>query len=98
MLSVCGVLNSLTSRKNMGRTVFMLLLAMVVVSAFLKLSFPAGGGGGAAPKFVRKEKESLLIHNFKNDLSSNAHMAIFDSDASTGAALQQRQMKEFPVS
>lgn len=97
MLSVCGVFNSLTSRKNMGRTVFMLLLAMVVVSAFLKLSFPAGSGGGAAT-FVRKEKESLLIHNFKNDLSSNAHMAIFDSDASTGAALQQRQMKEFPVS
>ncbi|KAH6829583.1 O-fucosyltransferase family protein [Perilla frutescens var. hirtella] len=93
VLSACGVFNSLTSRKNMGRTVFLLLLAMVVVSAFFKFSFPIGGGG----KIVRTEKESLFIQNFKNDLSSSAHMAVFDSEASTGAALQQRQMKEFPV-
>ncbi|XP_042053331.1 O-fucosyltransferase 19-like [Salvia splendens] len=79
----------LASRKNMGRTVFALLLVAVMVSAYIKLSF----GGN----IVRMEKEILFIHNFKNDFSSNAHMAVFDSEASNGAALQKRQMKEFPV-
>lgn len=100
MLSACGVFNSLTSRKNVGRTVLLLLLIMVVVSAFLKFSFPVGGGGvDDGWKIVRmSEKESLLIQNFKKDLLSKAQMAVFDSDGSAGAAVQQRQMKEFPVS
>ncbi|KAL8526773.1 hypothetical protein ACS0TY_015834 [Phlomoides rotata] len=94
--SACGVFHSLTSRKNMGRTVFLLLLAMVVVSAFLKFNFLVGGGG-AVEKIVRTDKEALFIQNFKNDLSSNAHMAVFDSESSAAGALQKRQMKEFPV-
>lgn len=98
LLSAWGVFNSLTSRKNMGRTVFMFLLVMVVVSAFLKFYFLIGAGGVAGGKIVRTEKEILFIQNFKNDLLSNAHMAVFDSESSSGAALQKRQMKEFPVS
>lgn len=94
VLSACAVFNSLTSRKNMGRTVLVFLLVMMVVSAFVKFS-PGGAGAG---KIVRWEKEVLFIQNFKNDLSSDAHMAVFDSEASNGAALQKRQMKEFPVS
>ncbi|KAL1545590.1 O-fucosyltransferase 19 [Salvia divinorum] len=82
---------SLASRKNMGRTVFTLLLVVVIVSAYIKLFL------GGAGNIVTTEKESLFIHNFKNDFSSNAHMAVFDSEASNGAALRQRQMKEFPV-
>ena len=81
------------SRKNMGRTVFALLLVALMVSVYVKLSLGGGGGGN----IVRTEKEILFIHNFKNDFSSNAHMAVFDSEASNGAALQKRQMKEFPV-
>ncbi|XP_057778080.1 O-fucosyltransferase 19-like [Salvia miltiorrhiza] len=95
VLSACAVFNSLTSRKNMGRTVFVFLLVLMMVSAFMKFSF--GGAVSGAGNIIRTEKEILFIHNFKNDLSSNAHMAVFDSEASNGAALQKRQMKEFPV-
>ncbi|KAI3473172.1 hypothetical protein Pfo_029891 [Paulownia fortunei] len=98
LLSAWEAFKSLTSRKNMGRTVFMFLLVMVVVSAFLKFSFlMVGGGGTAGGKIVRTEKEIFFIQNFKNDLLSNAHRAVFDSESSSGAAVQKRQMKEFPV-
>ncbi|KAG8376984.1 hypothetical protein BUALT_Bualt09G0121100 [Buddleja alternifolia] len=90
---VLFVRGALTSRKNMGRTILMFLLMLVVVSAFLKFSFLMGGGG----KIVRTEKEILFIQNFKNDFSSNAQKAVFDSESSSGVALQKRQMKEFPV-
>ncbi|KAG6427540.1 hypothetical protein SASPL_111786 [Salvia splendens] len=70
----------MTSRKN---ALFVFLLALLIVSAFMKFSFT---------KIVTTDKDFLFIHNFKNDLSSNA---VFDSDAA--AALQKRQMKDFPV-
>ncbi|PIN24871.1 hypothetical protein CDL12_02385 [Handroanthus impetiginosus] len=98
LFSARGAFNSLTSRKNMVRTIFMFLLMMVVVSAFLKFSF--GSGGAAADggvTLVTTEKEALFIHNFKNDLVSNAHKVVLDSESSSGGALQKRQMKEFPV-
>ncbi|KAL1549210.1 O-fucosyltransferase 19 [Salvia divinorum] len=85
VLSGCAVFNCLTSRKNMGRTVLVFLLVLVMVSVFMKFSFT---------KIVRKDKDFLFVHSFKNDLSSNA---VFDSEASDAAALQKRQMKEFPV-
>lgn len=91
---VVGAFNFLTSRKNMGRTVLAFFLAMMVVSAFVKFSL----GGAGVGRILTTEKEVLFIHNFKNDFASNAHMAVFDSEASNGAALQKRQMKEFPVS
>lgn len=104
VLSAWGAFHSLTSRKNFGRTVFVFLLAMVVVSAFLKFSFLMGGGGGTAAeagdKIDRTENQILFMHSFKNKMLSNAHMAVIDSSSSSGAAAsgQKRQMKEFPVS
>ncbi|KAL6501424.1 O-fucosyltransferase 19 [Orobanche gracilis] len=92
MLSAWEWLNSLATRKNMSRMIFVFLLAMVVMSVFLKFSFLIGGG-----KIVRVEKEILFIQNFNNDLFSNAHKAVLDSESSSGAAVQKRQMKEFPV-
>ncbi|KAL9153040.1 hypothetical protein ABFS82_10G023000 [Erythranthe guttata] len=99
LLSACGALGSLASRKNIGRTVFMCLILMVVVSAFLKFSFFMGGGAAveAGAKIARMENQILFIQNFKNNLLSNAHSAVFDSESSSGAAGQKRQMKEFPV-
>ncbi|KAL6520932.1 O-fucosyltransferase 19 [Orobanche gracilis] len=96
LLSAWGGLNSLATRKNLGRMVFVFLLAMVVVSAFLKFSFMIGrvGVGG---NIFGAEKEILFIPKLNNDLSSNAHKAVLDSDSSSGAAVQKRQMKEFPV-
>ncbi|KAL3826079.1 hypothetical protein ACJIZ3_022108 [Penstemon smallii] len=102
--SVLGVLNGLTSRKNMGRSIFMLLLMMVVVSAFFKFSFLIVGGGGAVAKvdrwrkFVGRENEISFIQNFKNDFSSSAQMVVFDSESSSSSSVvQKRQMKEYPV-
>ncbi|KAL6508026.1 hypothetical protein OROGR_024221 [Orobanche gracilis] len=96
LLSAWGGLISLATRKNLGRMVFVFLLAMVVVSAFLKFSFVIGrvGVGG---NIFRAEKEILFIPKSNNDLFSNAHKAVLDSDSSSGAAVQKRQMKEFPV-
>ncbi|KAK4418983.1 O-fucosyltransferase 19 [Sesamum alatum] len=97
LLGAWGAINSLTSRKNMARTVLMFLLVMVVVSAFLKFYLLMGagaGGGGGGGGIVGTEKGILLVQNVKND---DVHMAVLDSDSSSAAALQKRQMKEFPV-
>ncbi|KAL0375291.1 UNVERIFIED_CONTAM: O-fucosyltransferase 19 [Sesamum radiatum] len=94
LLSAWGAINSLTSRKNMARTVLMFLLVMVVVSAFLKFYLLMGGGGGGGGGIVRTEKGILLVQNVKND---DVHMAVLDSDSSAAATMQKRQMKEFPV-
>ncbi|KAL3640708.1 O-fucosyltransferase 19 [Castilleja foliolosa] len=96
LMSAWGGLSSLASRKNMVRTILVFLLAMLVVSAFLKFSFLVGGGGGG--KAVGAEKDILFIQNFNNDFSSNAHKAVLESESSSsGSAGQKRQMKEFPV-
>ncbi|KAL0338231.1 UNVERIFIED_CONTAM: O-fucosyltransferase 19 [Sesamum angustifolium] len=95
LMSAWGAINSLTSRKNMARTVLMFLLVMVVVSAFLKFYLLMGGaGGGGGERIARTEKGILLVQNVKND---DVHMAVLDSDSSSAAAMQKRQMKEFPV-
>ncbi|PIN02234.1 hypothetical protein CDL12_25247 [Handroanthus impetiginosus] len=98
---VRGFFNSLTSRKHIRRTVFVVLMMMVVFPAFLKFLFLKGGGGGAAEdggNFVSTEKEIMIIQNFMNDFSSNAQKAVFDSESeSSSGSLQKRRMKEFPV-
>ncbi|CAA0836322.1 O-fucosyltransferase family protein [Striga hermonthica] len=91
-----GAWGALNSRKNMGRTVFVFLLALVAVSAFLKLSFSIGGGAGG--RDATAEKEVFLVQNFNKDSIFNAQKAVLDSESSSGGgAVQKRQMKEFPV-
>ncbi|KAL0344492.1 UNVERIFIED_CONTAM: O-fucosyltransferase 19 [Sesamum radiatum] len=100
VFSVRGFLYSSTPRKHMGRAVVAILLMMVVLSVFFKFFFLMGGGGTeevGIGKFVRTEKEIVIIQNIKNDLSSNAQKAVLDPEPSSSSAVQKRQMKEFPV-
>ncbi|KAL3639450.1 O-fucosyltransferase 28 [Castilleja foliolosa] len=92
LMSAWGGLSALASRKNMVRTIIVFLLAMLVVSVFLKFSFLVGGGKAAGA-----EKEILFIQNFNNDFSINAHKAVLESESASNTAVQKRQMKEFPV-
>lgn len=99
VLSVRGFLKSLTLRKHMGRMVFVILLMMVAFTAYLSFFFLLRGGGAVADGgFVRTEKETTIIRSFKNDFSSNAQKAVFDSESSSSSAVQKRRMREFPVS
>ncbi|XP_073066558.1 O-fucosyltransferase 19-like [Primulina eburnea] len=92
VVSVGGALNSLTKRKHLGRVVFVLLLMMVVVSAFLKFSILMVVGGGTATDIAR----NFVRPNFRNEYSSNAQKEIFGSESSSSVG-QKRKMKEFPV-
>ncbi|XP_051130456.1 O-fucosyltransferase 28-like [Andrographis paniculata] len=99
LLSASGALSAVISRKNMVRTIFVFLMMTAVVSVFLRFSFLTAGGAVAesVESLVKAENEISVIPNFRTDLMANAHMAVFDSESSSGAALQKRQMKEFPV-
>ncbi|XP_022852182.1 O-fucosyltransferase 19-like [Olea europaea var. sylvestris] len=91
LLSAYSILHSLRSRTNMARVISGLLLMLVVVTAFLKFSIMAGGGGH------REVNGILIVQNFNNDWS-NAQRVMFDSDASSGGDLmQKRRMKEIPA-
>ncbi|KAI3474170.1 hypothetical protein Pfo_028958 [Paulownia fortunei] len=80
LLSAWEAFKSLTSRKNMGRTVFMFFWR-----------------GHGRRKDCQDGEGDFFYSEFQNDLLSNAHRAVFDSESSSGAAVQKRQMKEFPV-
>ncbi|CAA0830547.1 O-fucosyltransferase family protein [Striga hermonthica] len=90
---------SVMSRKGVGRTIIVFLVAVAVVSAFLKVSLSIGGAG-AGGKAAGPEKDPLFVQNLNSDLLSNDHKAVFESElaaAAAGGAVQKRQMKEFPV-
>ncbi|KAG8374380.1 hypothetical protein BUALT_Bualt11G0125900 [Buddleja alternifolia] len=99
VLCVGRILNSLTSRRHMGRTIFMFLMMIVMFSTFLKFFLLTGGGGAAGSTaevdgdFLRSE--SIITHNFNNEFTNNAQKAVFDSESSSNYSVtQKRRMKE----
>lgn len=106
-LRVEGCVSCVTSRVHVGRKAIVALLIMVALLAYFRFLFlmtDGGGGGGpdeVAGDFIRTEREKAIIHNFKNDLSSNAQNAVLEdsgSSSNSASVVQKRRMKEFPVS
>ena len=85
------MVQSLRSRKNLGRRIFGALIFMVVVSLFVKVSFLSSHVDVEA-----KEKESnglLILQNFKDD-SAMAQRAITEAQTS----MPKRVLERFSVS
>ncbi|XP_009629250.1 O-fucosyltransferase 19 [Nicotiana tabacum] len=103
VLNVGTIMQSLRSRKNMGRTVFGLLLFFMVASVFFKFSFMMMSGNveDINGNLMRRENGIFVLHNFKNDILANAQKVVSETDSSSSAAagdfVRKRQMKEIPV-
>lgn len=93
-------LKSLMPRKHVCRTVFVILLMMVALSAYLRFFFILRGGGAVADgELAAAEKETMIITNFKNDLSATAQKAVFEAELhSSSAEEKRRRKKKIPVS
>lgn len=108
VLSVCTIMQSLRSRKNMGRTVFVLLMLFMVTSVFFKFSFMMMSGDvedvNANGNLLKRENGIFVLHNSKNDLV-NAQRVLSETESSSsllasssfGDFVRKRQMKEIPV-
>lgn len=105
VLSVSTIMQSLRSRKNMGRTVFGFLLFLLVVSVFFKFSFMMMNGNveDLNGNFLKRENGIFVLRNFKNDLV-NAQRVLSETESSSSGLVsasdfvRKRQMKEIPVS
>ncbi|KAK2972234.1 hypothetical protein RJ640_014292 [Escallonia rubra] len=103
-LRMCTIGHSLKTGKNMGRTLFGVLMVLVVLSVFVKFSFMMGGGGGGRHVEVgngeryRREKGMLILQTFKDD-EAKAQRVLSDVEASNGggASMPQRVLEKFPV-
>lgn len=94
-LYLSDILHSLRSRKNMGRTLFVLLMILVVVSVFLKFLIMTNGGQLELIRNSAGRRNNggfSIITSFRNDLEK-AQNVVSEMDR-----VQKRQMKEFPVS
>ncbi|XP_019162501.1 PREDICTED: uncharacterized protein At1g04910 [Ipomoea nil] len=94
--SILAIVQSFRSRKNTGRSVLGLLLALVMVSVFLKFSFFINGNVGEVNESLMRltDNGQLVLQNFKN-----AHQKIVsESDSSPSSSgdnvVLKRQMKE----
>lgn len=104
VLSVSTIMQSLRSRKNMGRTVFGFLLFLLVVSVFFKFSFMMMNGNveDLNGNFLKRENGIFVLRNFKNDLV-NAQRVLSETESSSSGLVsasdfvRKRQMKEIPV-
>lgn len=108
VLSVCTIMQSLRSRKNMGRTVFVSLMLFMVTSVFFKFSFMMMSGDvedvNANGNLLKRENGIFVLHNSKNDLV-NAQRVLSETESSSsllasssfGDFVRKRQMKEIPV-
>nr|GLL24320.1 uncharacterized protein At1g04910 [Ipomoea trifida] len=96
---ILAIVQSFRSRKNTGRSVIGLLLALLMVSVFLKFSFFINGNVGEVNESLMRltDNGQLVLQNFKNDWA-NAHQKIVSesesSSSSSGDVLLKRQMKE----
>lgn len=103
VLSVFTIIQSLRSKKNMGRTVFGFLMFLLVVSVFFKFSFMMMNENvdDLNGNFLKRENGIFVLRNFKNDLG-NAQRVLSESSSSVSALasvdfVKKRQMKEIPV-
>ncbi|KAK3031362.1 hypothetical protein RJ639_036070 [Escallonia herrerae] len=104
-LRMCTIGHSLKTGKNMGRTLFGVLMVLVVLSVFVKFSFMMGGGGGGGRHVeigngerYRREKGMLILQTFKDD-EAKAQRVLSDVEASNGggASMPKRVLEKFPV-
>ncbi|XP_055812559.1 O-fucosyltransferase 19-like [Solanum dulcamara] len=105
VLSASTIMQSLRSRKNMGRTVFGFLMFLLVVSVFFKFSFMMMNGNveDLNGNFLKRENGIFVLRNFKNDLG-NAQKVLSETESSSSGSVsasvdfvRKRQMKEIPV-
>ncbi|MCD7462023.1 O-fucosyltransferase 19 [Datura stramonium] len=103
VLSFGSIMQSLRSRKNMGRTVFGLLLFLMVASVFFKFSFMMMNGNvvDVNGNLLRRENGIFVLPNFKNDLV-NPQRLLSETESSSSSSsswdfVRKRQMKEIPV-
>ncbi|KAH6798199.1 O-fucosyltransferase family protein [Perilla frutescens var. hirtella] len=98
-LCVRRFLKPLAPRKHACRTVIVILLTTVALSAYLRFFLLLRGGGAVADgEFVAAEKETMIIRNFKNDPSSTAQKAVFEEELRSSSLPEKRRKKNFPVS
>ncbi|CAH9100987.1 unnamed protein product [Cuscuta epithymum] len=102
LFNVLTAMQCFRSRKNTRRSVLGMLLAMVVVSAFVKFSFLNNGNSGEVNDGMMRMSERgppLVLQNFMNDWS-NAQRVVSESQSSSssssasGDVVLKRQMKE----
>ncbi|OIS97923.1 PREDICTED: uncharacterized protein At1g04910-like [Nicotiana attenuata] len=101
LLSIGTIMACLGSRKNMVRTIFGLLLFLVVLSVFLKFSIMMNGNVEDVNNgnLMRRENGLFVLQNLKNDWI-NAQRVVSETETTAFSAsevVQKRQMKELPV-
>ncbi|XP_060176781.1 O-fucosyltransferase 19-like [Lycium barbarum] len=96
LLSFCTIMACLGSRKNIGRTIFGLLLVLVVISVFLKFSIMMNNGN--VDDVNGKENGLFVLQNLKNDwINAQKVVSETETSVSSSGVVQKRQMKELPV-
>ncbi|XP_009629037.1 O-fucosyltransferase 19 isoform X1 [Nicotiana tomentosiformis] len=101
LLSIGTIMAYLGSRKNMVRTIFGLLLVLVVLSVFLKFSIMMNGNVEDVNNgnLMRRDNGLFVLQNLKNDWI-NAQRVVSETETTAFSAsevVQKRQMKELPV-
>ncbi|XP_057801295.1 O-fucosyltransferase 28-like isoform X2 [Salvia miltiorrhiza] len=93
-------LKSLTPRKRVCRTVFVILLMMVAFSAYLRFFFLLRGGGAVADGELAAAKETMIVRFFKTDPAASAQKVLFETELHSRptAEKRRRKKKKIPVS
>ncbi|KAK4377629.1 hypothetical protein RND71_003925 [Anisodus tanguticus] len=79
----------------MGRTIFGVLLVLVVISMFLKFTMVMNGN---VDDVNGREHGIFVLQNFKNDwINAQKIVSETESSVSSSGVVQKRQMKELPV-
>lgn len=87
-----GSVQSLRSGKNVGRKIFALLIAMVVMSVFVKVSFI---GGGVEMNGKSIENGQLILQRFKEDWASAQRVV---TETNTETSMPKRVLERLAVS
>lgn len=89
-----GSVQSLRSGKNVGRKIFAVLILMVVMSVFVKVSFI---GGGVEMNGKSIENGQLILQRFKEDWAS-AQRVVTETETQTETSMPKRVLERLAVS
>ncbi|XP_004506640.1 O-fucosyltransferase 19-like [Cicer arietinum] len=84
-----GSVQSLRSGKNVGRKIFAVLILMVVMSVFVKVSFI---GGGVEMNGKSIENGQLILQRFKEDWAS-AQRVVTETETQTETSMPKRVLE-----
>ncbi|CAL5351385.1 unnamed protein product [Camellia sinensis] len=91
VLRACAILQYLVSGRNVGRAIFGVLMMMVMVSVFVKVSLMMGSGNVEVVNGKKRENGLLILQSFKDDWVLAQRV-----EESSGAVMPKRLLEKFP--